>query len=170
MHPDMHRHRLKRSRRWSDVIKTPEHLHAWRPRRGHNALHVRHLIQVHRVRCVGRRCCRLIGEPPCFVRANGGCGAPARGVGEGIVVGEVDLCLLAADPAGLAVVCAGGLLSSGEGAQPYPNAFHRVADLRCPLPPRPMPYSSVQVLPLPLPLDCVHQVQYTNKDFLSPSF
>jgi hypothetical protein len=53
--------------------------------------------------------------------------------------GEVDLGLAAAEAARLHVVGPGGVLGGAEGAEPDAGALVRVADLRRPLAPGPLP-------------------------------
>ncbi|BAS82644.1 Os03g0183050, partial [Oryza sativa Japonica Group] len=69
----------------------------------------------------------------------------ARGGGRG---GEVDLGLAAAEAARLDVVGACGLLRGVERAEPDARALVRVADLRRPLPPWPLPDASEVPPPL----------------------
>ena len=79
-------------------------------------------------------------------RARGGVGAAllaavssSRGRRRG---GEVGLGLGAAEAAGGGVVGARGGLGGGEGTEPDAHAAHGVADLRRPLPPRPLPHAA----------------------------
>jgi hypothetical protein len=75
-------------------------------------------------------------------------GSSSCGDGRGGAVGEVDLGLGAPDAPGGAVVGARGGLGGGVGAEPDADALHRVADLRRPLAPRPLPDAAVLVLAL----------------------
>ena len=60
---------------------------------------------------------------------------------------EVELGLVAADALGGVVVGSGGFLGGGEGAEPDADALMWVPYFRGPLAPRPLPDSSVHVLP-----------------------
>lgn len=62
-------------------------------------------------------------------------------------VGKVELGLVATDTLGCFVVSSGGFFGCVVGAEPNSDAFVWVSNLRRPLSPRPLPYSSVHVLP-----------------------
>jgi len=68
-------------------------------------------------------------------------------VGWVVVAGEIELGLVSADADGGVVVGASGFLGSGECAEPDAHTLAWVPYFRSPLAPRPLPDSSVDVLP-----------------------
>lgn len=64
-------------------------------------------------------------------------------------ISEVELGLVASDSLGGFVVGSGGFLGGVVGAEPHSHTLVRVPNLRRPFSPRPLPDSSVHVLPNP---------------------
>lgn len=80
-----------------------------------------------------------------------------------VLVWEIDFGLFASDFARLSVVSAGSFFSSVIRPQPNADAFPRIANLRRPFPPWPLPYSSVQIFPLlPVLLRSIARIAYVD--------